>query len=281
MSTPMGMAERITHDGLTFEVRDEGPLDGTPVVLLHGFPERSTTWRHVAPILHGRGCRTFAPDQRGYSPGARPRRRRDYRLPLLVDDVAALVAEIGAPVHVVGHDWGGAVGYLLAADCPDLVRTLTVAAVPHNAAFIRAMATSRQGLASWYMVAFQLPRVPELLARRAGGPMERALAGGGMSPHELARFRREIVDAGALPGALSWYRAMPLTRPGSVARRVAVPTSLVWGDGDTAVLRSTVLRTGEWVDADYRFVELPGVSHWIPTQAPEELARVVLDRIAS
>lgn len=277
------MTERIasyTHDGLTFDVLDEGPLDGVPAVLLHGFPERGTTWRHVAPLLHAQGIRTFAPDQRGYSPGARPRRRRDYRLPLLAADVAALVDRIGEPVHLVGHDWGAAVGYLLAGDRPDLVRTLTVASVPHNSAFVRAMATSRQGLASWYMFLFQLPRVPELLARKAGGRMERGFASGGMSEDELARFRREIVEYGALPGALGWYRAMPFTKPGEVARRVPVPTSLVWGDQDVAVLRSTVERTEDWIDADFRFVELPGVSHWIPTQAPEALARVVLDRIA-
>lgn len=276
------MTDRITsytHDGLTFDVCDEGPLDGVPTVLLHGFPERGTTWRRVAPILHARGIRTFAPDQRGYSPGARPGRRRDYRLPLLAADIAALVDRIGRPVHLVGHDWGAAVAYLLAADRPDLVRTLTVASVPHNSAFARAMATSRQGLASWYMFLFQLPRLPELLARKAGGRMERGFASGGMRDEELARFRREIVEYGALPGALAWYRAMPFTRPGEVARRVPVPTTLAWGDEDAAVLRATALRTSEWVDADYRFVELPGVSHWIPTQAPEAFARVVLERI--
>jgi pimeloyl-ACP methyl ester carboxylesterase len=69
---------RYRHDGLTFDIRDEGPLDGDPVVLLHGFPERSTCWRDVAPLLHAQGLRTYAPDQRGYSPGARPPRRRDY-----------------------------------------------------------------------------------------------------------------------------------------------------------------------------------------------------------
>ncbi|GCD91513.1 alpha/beta fold hydrolase [Nocardioides sp. LS1] len=277
------MSGRITsylHDGLTFDVRDEGPLDGTPVLLLHGFPERAGTWRHVAPLLHAQGFRTVAPDQRGYSPGARPRRRRDYTLPLLVDDAAALIAEIGRPVHVVGHDWGAAVGYLLAAECPDLVRTLTAVAVPHSAAFVRAMPRSRQGLASWYMLAFQLPRVPEMLARRAGGPMERGFADGGMTPEEIATFRREIVEQGALTGALNWYRAMPFTRPGAVSRRVTVPTTLVWGDADTAVLRSTVERTADWVDGDYRLVVLPGVSHWIPSQAPEELARHVLERIS-
>src|SRR3954467_12967075 len=100
------MSERITtisNEGLTFDVLDEGPEDGTPVVLLHGFPERSTSWREVAPILHAAGLRTFALDQRGYSPGARPGRRRDYRFSLLCGDVVALIEQIGSQVHLVGH----------------------------------------------------------------------------------------------------------------------------------------------------------------------------------
>ncbi len=107
------MGERITtieRDGLRFDIRDEGPIDGEPIVLLHGFPQDSRSWDAVAPRLHAAGYRTFAPDQRGYSPGARPPRRRDYSLDLLVGDVAALIESVpGGRAHVVGHDWGAAV----------------------------------------------------------------------------------------------------------------------------------------------------------------------------
>lgn len=274
------MTDRITsytHDGLTFDVRDEGPVDGDPVLLLHGFPERSSTWRHVAPILHAAGLRTVAPDQRGYSPGARPPRRRDYRLPLLVADAAALVDRVGRPVHVVGQDWGATVAWLLAAGHPDRVRTLTAVSVPHSSEFVRAVRTSRQGLASWYMGMFQLPLLPELLGRR--GVMARGLLRGGMTEDEVARFRTELVEDGALPGALGWYRAMPLTSPGWVDQRVAVPTTLVWGDADSAILRTGIERSGGWVDAPYHLEVLEGVSHWIATQAPEPLAAAILDRI--
>ena len=275
------MSGRLTsyvHDGLTFDVRDEGPLDGTPVVLLHGFPERATTWREVAPLLHAAGLRTYAPDQRGYSPGARPPHRRDYRTRLLVEDVAALVEEIGQPVHLVGHDWGAAVAWLLAALRPDLVRTLTAVSVPHPTAFLRAMATSRQLLDSWYMFVFQLPLLPELAAR---GPMRAQLRRSGMTESEVARFRTEMVADGALPGGLNWYRAAPLVDRELLGRRVTVPTTLVWSDGDIAVGRSGVERSSGFVDADYRLVVLEGVSHWIPTQAPEALAEAVLDRVGA
>lgn len=278
------MNRRITsyyRDGHTFDVRDEGPIDGQVAVLLHGFPERSTSWRDVAPILHARGIRTLAVDQRGYSPGARPKRRRDYRLPLLVDDVAALVERVGGPVDIVGHDWGAVVGWALAATEPDLVRTLTAVSVPHPAAFFHAMLTSGQGLKSRYMLYFQLPFLPERMARKPGGRFDEQLQHGGMTADDVTRFHREIVDYGALPGGLGWYRAMPLTDPRATRGRVTAPTTYVWSDGDVAVSRQAAERCGRYVDGPYRFAVLEGVTHWIPAQAPEPLAALVLNRIGA
>ena len=210
------MTERITtyrHDGLDFDVRDTGPLDGTPAVLLHGFPQRNTMWDPVAPLLHEHGIRTLAPDQRGYSPGARPPRRRDYRSAHLAGDVEALVAEVGVPVHLVGHDWGAAVAWLVAARRPELVRSLTAVSVPHPMAFLRAMATSSQGVRSWYMYLFQLPGVAERLAAQPGGRFDRNLRNTGMTGAEVARFRREIVEYGALPGGLGVVPRHAAARP--------------------------------------------------------------------
>jgi pimeloyl-ACP methyl ester carboxylesterase len=278
------MTDRLTtydHDGLSFDVRDEGPLDGEPAVLLHGFPERGTSWREVAPRLHEAGLRTYAPDQRGYSPGARPRGRWSYRTPLLVADTVTLIERIGRPVHLVGHDWGAAVAWLVAAGRPGRVCSLTAVSVPHPAAFMASMTSSTQALKSWYMGLFQFPFLPELAAAVPGGPFDQALRRGGMTAAEVERFRTEIVEYGALPGALAWYRAMPLSDPRSSAQRVQVPTTLVWSDGDVAVGRESVERAEQWVDAPYRFEVLEGVSHWIPTHAPEALAAAVLDRVES
>ena len=272
---------RLRHDGLVFDIRDEGPLDGEPIVLLHGFPERNTCWAEVAPLLHAEGFRTYAPDQRGYSPGARPPRRRDYRTSLLVADTVALVEEIDRPVHLVGHDWGAVVAWRLAAERPDLVRSLTAVSVPHPAAFLRAIGTSTQVLRSWYVGLFQVPLAPELVAALPGRPFEHALRHGGMTDEDVERFRTEIVEYGALPGALGWYRAMPLGDPRPMTQRVSVPTTLVWSDGDVAVARQGAELSGQWVDAPYHFEVLEGVSHWIPTHAPEALAAAVLDRVES
>jgi pimeloyl-ACP methyl ester carboxylesterase len=268
----------VTRHGLVFDVRDEGPVDGEPVVLLHGFPERATSWRYVSPILNAAGYRTLAMDQRGYSPGARPKRRRDYVQSELVADVVTLIDEVGGSAHVVGHDWGASVAWLVAIMHPEKVRTLTAVSVPHPGLFLKSWTRSTQGIKSWYMGFFQLPLVPEALAgsRLFQGWARR----GGMDDEAVDRFRREIVEDGALSTAINWYRALPLSDPRAVGGNVSVPTTLVWSDGDMFVGRWAVERSESVVDAPYRLVVLNDVSHWIPTEAPDALADAILGRIS-
>lgn len=271
----------FTRGGLTFDVRDAGPLDGVPVVLLHGFPQDSRSWQRVAELLHGRGYRTLAPDQRGYSPGARPPRRRDYRTSELVDDVVALVEGAGrGRVHLVGHDWGAAVAWAVAAGRPELLRSLTALSVPHPAAFLRALVTSSQGLKSWYMYFFQLPVLPE--SRVSSGPwMEHWLRSAGMSPEAAARDAGLMRDRATARGALNWYRAMALSDPGKIRSRVTVPTLHVWSDGDVAVGPKGSTLTADWVEAPYTFEVLEGVSHWIPEEVPEHLDALLARHFAA
>jgi pimeloyl-ACP methyl ester carboxylesterase len=268
------------HDGLTFDVLDDGPVDGPAVVLLHGFPERASHWEDVGSVLNVHGLRTLAPDQRGYSPGARPRGRLAYRMSRLVADTVALVEQYGAPVHLVGHDWGAAVAWTTAATRPDLVRTLTTVSVPHPAAFARSLLTSSQALRSWYVLAFQPPGAVELLARTAPGALSALLRGSGLTDADVLRFRREIVDDGALPGALGWYRALPFSRD-SAPGPVLVPTTHLWSDGDVALAQRGAELTGDHVHAPYELRILRGVSHWVPTHAPVPLADAILARVGS
>lgn len=248
-------------------------------MLLHGFPQRASSWDRVVPLLHDAGLRTLAVDQRGYSPGARPRLRTAYSVESLVADLAAVVEAVGRPIHVVGHDWGAVVGWAAAALRPELLRTLTAVSAPHPGAMLTACLRSDQLLRSWYVAAFQVPWLPErVLASRFG---ERALRASGMDDATLARYRVEVVGHGALAGGLGWYRAVPFASPGIARLRVQVPTTFVWSDGDTAIGRTAAHAAGDWVDAAYSYVELAGVSHWVPEQAPEELAAAVIHRVAS
>ncbi|MCL2543265.1 MAG: alpha/beta fold hydrolase [Nocardioidaceae bacterium] len=270
----------VGRDGLVFDVLDAGPRGGEVVVLLHGFPERATCWRYVAPILNQAGYRTLAMDQRGYSPAARPTRRREYQVTELSLDVVAMVDQLVGPdatVHVVGHDWGAMVAWALARHHADRIRTLTAVSVPHPQAFLASMPHG-QILKSWYMGFFQLPLLPELSATRSG-VFDRLLRRAGMDRDDVRRVRAEVVDDGALRTAINWYRALPLSDPRAIRGNVGVPTTYVWSDGDTALGRWGAEHTGEYVHADYRFVELPGVSHWIPTHAPDPLAAAILERV--
>lgn len=273
------MSERIaryTHDGLEFDVLDQGPLDGPIVLLLHGFPERAASWSAVMDQLNDAGFRTIAPDQRGYSPGARPKRRRDYRVGALVDDVVALIDTIAAPVHLVGHDWGAMIAWVTAGRRPDLVSSLTAFSVPHPGSFITALLTSRQILHSWYFAFFQLPVLPEKWMTRPGQRAEKWYEKSGMNADDLERTRTDIVGYGALPYAVTWYRGLPFSNPGIGRLRITVPTSMVWSDGDTFIGRSAIERAQQYVDARYTLTVLAGVTHWIPTQAPTAAAQAII-----
>lgn len=275
------MGERITtvdRGGLTFDVRDEGPIGGEIVVLLHGFPQDSRSWEGVAPILHDAGYRTIAPDQRGCSPRARPRRRRDYRIPEVTDDAVALIETVGAGsrVHLVGHDWGSVVAWSVAARRPDLVQSLTAVSVPHPAAFLRAFVTSTQLLRSWYMLLFQFPWIPEYLLsneRIANSVLRRS----GQPPAAAARDAARLADRSAVRGGVNWYRAMLWADPKATLEPVTVPTLMVWSDCDIAVGPAGVDATPRYVSGPYRSETLAGVSHWIPDEVPDELARLVVE----
>jgi len=263
----------------TFDVIDSGPEDGIPVVLLHGFPERAAAWGDVAERLHAHGLRTYAPDQRGYSPRARPRSRFSYRGSELVEDVQVLIERIGRPVHVVGHDWGAAVAWGLAGQHPESVETLTAVSVPHPAAFLKSMLTSSQGLKSYYMAMFQIPGLPTKLLsnpKTARTFLRRA----GMTHAEVDTYLERIVDDGALLGGLGWYRSLPLVKRGDM-RRVTVPTTYVWSDGDVALGRKGADLCEQYVTGPYRFEIIEGATHWLPSQHPDRLAEIIAARVGA
>jgi len=245
--------------------------------LLHGFPQDASSWRDVEPLLHEAGLRTLAPDQRGYSPGARPARRADYRAVELVDDVLALLDAAGlTSAHVVGHDWGGAVAWLLAARYPERVRSLTVLSTPHPSALWHSLWNSRQALRSWYMLFFQLPVIPEfMLARR----LEAALRRSGLPARFAAHNAQRMREPGALTGALNWYRALPFDRrtrlsPGSV------PTTYIWSGQDGFFGRAAAVRTAAFVAGPYRYAEL-SATHWLPETHPAQVAALIVERVGA
>ncbi|MDQ1704679.1 MAG: hypothetical protein QOF18_1045 [Frankiaceae bacterium] len=271
--------QEFSRQDMAFDVKDSGPADGDVVVLLHGYPENRTSWDAVTPLLTDQGLRVLAPDQRGYSPRARPRRRRDYRMTELVADVLALVDASGAErVHVVGHDWGGAVAWAFAASHPDRLHTVTSLTTPHPRAMAASMVRSTQLLHSWYMLFFQLPVLPELVVTSGGGTrMRQALQRAGLPPEAVDRYVTPLQQPGAARAALNWYRGLPFSKP--LRGKIQVPALYVYATGDAFLGRKAADLTGRYVAAPYRFEVLEGASHWIPEEKPETVAQLLLEHI--
>jgi pimeloyl-ACP methyl ester carboxylesterase len=270
-----------TRDGLSFDVRDSGPAGRETVLCLHGFPQDGTAYDSVATRLAANGMRVLVPDQRGYSPGARPASRPAYVLEALADDVVALLDAAGVEqAHVVGHDWGGAVAWYLGSRRADRVRSLTVLSTPHPAAMSAAWFRSSQGLRSWYIAAFQLPVLPELVMGAGGG---RLFVGGlrrsGLNPERAAHYAARMREPGALRAALGWYRAIGVTRHRG-AGRVAVPTTYLVGRRDPFFSAAAVRRTADLVTGPYRLVELDA-GHWLPETRAADVAAAVRGHAAS
>jgi pimeloyl-ACP methyl ester carboxylesterase len=275
---------QITVGEMVYDARVGGPEDGRAVLLLHGFPQTGRCWDAVAARLAADGCHCIAPDQRGYSPGARPAAVEDYAMRPIVADTVGMLDALGLDrVDVVGHDWGANVGWLLATWHPDRVRTLTAVSVPHPLAYGWAFRhdPEQQHKAS-YIALFRLPgkRAEEVLLADDARRLRRVMDGADLDPKAIQEYVDQLSRPGALTAALNWYRAMS-GRDADGLGPVTVPTTYVWSTGDVALARAGAERCGEHVAADYRFVELDGISHWIPEQAPDALVDAILQRVAT
>ena len=269
-------------------VAEAGDPAGEPVVLLHGFPELSHSWRHQLPALAEAGYHAVAPDLRGFGGSDRPPAVEDYAARALVGDVAGLIRALGhESAHVVGHDWGGSLAWGLAGSLPAMVRTLTILNAPQGPVSARLRREDRtQQAKSWYMLLFQFPGVAEAwLADDDFANLRRFVfdtAAPGTFPPE---DREVLVDAlrrdGALTAALNYYRAnMP---PSSWLRdppeppEITVPTMIIWGEADAYMDSLLLERSAATVTGPLRVERLPGVSHWVQQEVPDRVNALLLD----
>jgi pimeloyl-ACP methyl ester carboxylesterase len=283
-------AERIPVGDLRLSVESVG--SGPPVVLLHGFPENSHSWRHQLPALAEAGYRAVAPDLRGYGRSDRPGRVDDYAIAALAGDVWGLIDALDAgPVHLVGHDWGGSLAWVTAMRRPELLQTLTILNSPHPAASAHARLTMPDQMAkSWYMLLFQFPGVAEAWLSNDDFANFRSFvfdtaAEGTFSEEDREIFLAPMRKDGALTAALNYYRAnipaaswigsAPDTPP------VEVPTMIIWGLADANMGRVLLELSSERVGGPLRIEELEGVGHWIQQEAPDAVNRLLVDFLAA
>jgi pimeloyl-ACP methyl ester carboxylesterase len=267
---------QITTRAGCFDALAAGPSGGRPVLFLHGFPEDAGQWQHQLRALAAQGLRAVAFDQRGYSPGARPTHVDAYRSQHLMQDVLDVAGELGwERFDLVGHDWGAAVAWMVAAAFPERLRSLTAVSVPHSSAFARALREDpEQGRKSAYFALFRTPGEAE--ERLLDGSMASFLAP--LPQERIDHYVERMGRPGALTAALNWYRAM---RAPARSGPIIVPTLYVWSTGDAFVGEFAAQAAAAGVEGPYRFEVLEGISHWISEEAPERLGALLLEHLLS
>lgn len=271
---------------LNFKVATAGSGDRL-IMLLHGFPEFSLSWRHQMAPLAQAGYRVWAPDLRGYGGTARPDGLAAYRLELLLEDVAALIqASHSSRVILVGHDWGGIIAWYYAMHRPEKIESLIVLNAPHPACFEREIRHWRQLRRSWYIGVFQIPWLPEavLAAGKAyfiGAIFERMRVSSEYLPnHIVCRYRHQASEPGALTAMVNYYRAA--IRGGGAARQrslgypaVTLPTLVIWGLHDQALAHQN-LDGLDGFATDLTVVKLEHSGHFVHQDEPQRVTDEIL-----
>lgn len=265
---------RVEGDGVTLAVLDEG--EGPAVVLLHGFPDSSNLWRHQVPVLVEAGFRAVAPDLRGFGESDRPAEVEDYAVTHSVQDVIAVLDALSLErAHIVGHDFGALVAWLVAAFAPQRVDHLVAMSVGHPNALRERSIEQREK--AWYQLLFQFDVAEELLARDNWKLLGEFLRGDG----DLERYLVELSRPGAMTAGLNWYRAN-LAPHLELQERPAVPavtasTLGIWSSGDNYLTEDRMLRSAGHVTGPWRYERIEGASHWLQLDRPEQVNDLLLD----
>jgi pimeloyl-ACP methyl ester carboxylesterase len=249
---------------------------GKPVVLLHGFPDSGNLWRHQVPVLSVAGYQLIVPDLRGYGHSAKPPEVAAYSILEIAGDVIGILDQLGIDrAHVVGHDWGAALSWVLATLNPDRVDHLVALSVGHPTAFAEAGMSQREK--SWYMLLFQFQGLAEKWLSDDNWANFRAWSGHPDADAAIA----ELEASDSLTPALNWYRAnVPpeaLFGPALALPPVQAPTMGVWSDGDRFLTEAQMTGSKQHVQGSWRYERLDGPGHWMPLEAPDVVSSLLKD----
>lgn len=247
---------------------------GSPVVMVHGFPDFWMTWRPQMLAIAASGRRAIAIDQRGYNLSDKPQGDENYAMPHLVSDVAAVIKSVGGRAALVGHDWGGSVSWNTAYTHPELIERLAICNLPHPNGLSRELADpkSQQAEHSTYAQNFKKPGAaaalkPEQLAHAASTPET--------YPAYVEAFKRTDFNA-----ALAYYRmnypSPPYGAPSNLPA-LKMRVLLIHGLSDTALLAPAIDGTWRWVDAPFEMVTIPGAGHFVQRDAAEEVSHQLVN----
>jgi epoxide hydrolase 4 len=264
-------------------VQGEGDL----VVLLHGFPEFWYSWRHQIPAL-AKHFKVVVPDLRGYNDSDKP--ESGYDIDTLTTDVEGLIHSLGyLKAHVVGHDWGGIIAWHFAQKFPNILDRLAILNAPHPERFKQELLSNFDQIRrSWYVLAFQVPGIPEwMIQRNLSSFVKNLLQGqsvrkGAFTAEDTELYQAALEKPGALTAAIKYYRSLLspqswISTWGRQPKLITSPTLVLWGEEDQFL--STKLTEGidRLVTAPYRLKLLPQCGHWVQQEAPQTVNRELLD----
>lgn len=265
------VGKKVVANGVTLNVIDEG--EGLPVLLLHGFPDSSNLWRHQIPALTGAGYRVIAPDQRGFGLSDRPRDAKQYGHELLMADAISVLDDAGVDkVALITHDWGAAIGWLLADGYPDRFTCHAALSVGPLAAYYGCR-DIRQREKSWYTLFFQYAGVAEKSLAMDDWRLFREWV---RHHPEVDHWIADLSREGALTAALNWYRANVFSMSPGSGSGIRVPTLGLWSDQDAYLIEEQMSTAGRYVKADWHYERIQGASHWMMLDFPQHLNRLLL-----
>ena len=274
----------IETNGIRLHVVQAGPKSGTPVLLLHGFPENWRCWIRQLPALAEAGCRVIVPDQRGYNLSDKPDGIKNYQMEVLTRDILGLIDKLEyEKINLVGHDWGAAVAWSLGIQHPERLHRLGILNVPHPAVMKRFLRRDLEQLRrSWYIFFFQLPWLPEAGMRfQEWQALVRSIKDSGkahtFSDEDIENYKEAWSQPGAISAMLNWYRAAaryPIEPAGELC--VRVPTLMMWGMHDTALTHRMARPSMDYCK-EGRLLFFPEATHWVQRDEAEEVNRHLLD----
>lgn len=276
------MNTQIKTNGITLNVVQEGPEDGPLLIFLHGFPEFSYAWKAQIPVFAEQGYRVWAPDQRGSNLSDKPKGVAAYTADELAADIIGLIDAAGEEqAYLVGHDWGAFVTWWIAAKYPERVKGMVILNVPHGKVMKRNLKENKaQRKRSRYMVFFQLPWLPERLAKHDNWKLaSRALTStslrGTFSEYDLYMYRQAWSQPRGFHSTLNWYRAaFRKPSPNPKTSRISVPTLLIWGKKDIFLGSEMAQESIDLCD-DGQLVMMEDASHWLHHEKPEQVNQLI------
>ncbi len=273
----------IQTNGIRLHVVTAGPEDGTPLILLHGFPEFWRGWLKQIPALAAAGYRVIIPDQRGYNLSEAPETVQSYGLDELAKDIIGILDHFSIQqIYLVGHDWGAAVAWTVAIQSPERIKKLGILNVPHPAVMTKFISKSpRQMLKSWYIGFFQIPGLADWLMGLGNfsGAINLLRASGKpstFSESDLDEYRQAYANAGGLTGMINWYRALMRFRP-SMPRdlRLKMPVLILWGKNDVALSYKMAEESLRYCQ-NGQLVAFDKATHWLQHDEAEAVTQNLL-----